>query len=205
MWLSPFPTISVTCMEKMWTWDMGETLSWLNKTCQASKQLNYLSKLTWCQLSFLQLRRPKTNFRWGKFYHSKLVDSITETEVFSTHQSLTARFGNWRYIFWDITLCSPPKVKQSIGGTCLLHLQGWRVHHARNEDEGGNWLSSDYTTLIRMLHSHQCENLKSYKPHLNLHNFITRCSYPVAGPWGHSNEPSGCIKDMQYLQRLSNC
>jgi hypothetical protein len=35
-------------------------------------------------------------------------------------------------IFWDIMLCSPVEVNQSFRWTYCLHLQGWRVSHARN-------------------------------------------------------------------------
>jgi hypothetical protein len=30
-------------------------------------------------------------------------------------------------MFWDITPCSSLKVNRSFGGTCRLHLQGWRI------------------------------------------------------------------------------
>jgi hypothetical protein len=35
-------------------------------------------------------------------------------------------------LFWDITPCSPLKDNRRFGGTCLLHLQGWRISQARN-------------------------------------------------------------------------
>jgi hypothetical protein len=34
---------------------------------------------------------------------------------------------------WDITLCSPLKVNQHIGGTCHLHLQCQRLRQERNQ------------------------------------------------------------------------
>jgi hypothetical protein len=37
------------------------------------------------------------------------------------------------YILWDVTPFSPLKVFKCFGGTCRLHLQGWRVSQARNE------------------------------------------------------------------------
>jgi hypothetical protein len=40
--------------------------------------------------------------------------------------------------FWDISLCSPLKVIWHIGGTCRLHLQGWRISQAGNQDEEGS-------------------------------------------------------------------
>jgi hypothetical protein len=30
-------------------------------------------------------------------------------------------------VFWNITLCSPLKVKRRFGGTCHFHLQSWRI------------------------------------------------------------------------------
>jgi hypothetical protein len=38
-------------------------------------------------------------------------------------------------VFWDITTCSPLKVNQRFGETCCLHLQGWRVSQATNQQE----------------------------------------------------------------------
>jgi hypothetical protein len=32
-----------------------------------------------------------------------------------------------KYIFWDITPCSPLKVNLRFGGVCRLHLQGRRM------------------------------------------------------------------------------
>jgi hypothetical protein len=38
-------------------------------------------------------------------------------------------------VFWDITQCSRLKVNRRFGGTCRLHLQGWRISRARNQRE----------------------------------------------------------------------
>jgi hypothetical protein len=35
-------------------------------------------------------------------------------------------------IFWDITPCRPLEVNRGYGGTCRLHLQGWRTIQERN-------------------------------------------------------------------------
>jgi hypothetical protein len=40
--------------------------------------------------------------------------------------------------FWDVTPCSLLKAKLHFGGTCRLHLQGWRVNQTRNLNEAGN-------------------------------------------------------------------
>jgi hypothetical protein len=37
---------------------------------------------------------------------------------------------------WDIAPCSPLKVNRPSGGTCCLHLRGWRSSRARNQWEG---------------------------------------------------------------------
>jgi hypothetical protein len=47
-------------------------------------------------------------------------------------------------IFWDIMSCSPLKVNLRFGGTCHLHLQGWRVCQARNRHETGMKKSSAF-------------------------------------------------------------
>jgi hypothetical protein len=38
---------------------------------------------------------------------------------------------------WDITTCSPLKVKRRFGGTCL-HLQGLKTNQARHQHEAGS-------------------------------------------------------------------
>jgi hypothetical protein len=41
-------------------------------------------------------------------------------------------------IFWDITPCSPLKVK--VGETCRLHIQSRRISQAKNQGES-RWLT----------------------------------------------------------------
>jgi hypothetical protein len=41
-------------------------------------------------------------------------------------------------VFWDITPCSPLKVKQLFGGTYHLHLQGRRISFFDHEDGEGD-------------------------------------------------------------------
>jgi hypothetical protein len=39
---------------------------------------------------------------------------------------------------WYIMPCSPVKARHSFGGTCCIHLQGWRVSQARSLHETGS-------------------------------------------------------------------
>jgi hypothetical protein len=50
-------------------------------------------------------------------------------------------------IFWDITPCSPLKVKRRFGGTHRLHLQDRRICQARNKHEAGRKQSCDWPIL----------------------------------------------------------
>jgi hypothetical protein len=59
--------------------------------------------------------------------------------LFYVHDNFTATlccYKNQRdydeFIIWDITSCSLLKVNRRFGGTCLYHLQGWRLSQARN-------------------------------------------------------------------------
>jgi hypothetical protein len=45
------------------------------------------------------------------------------------------------FIFWDIKPCSPLKLNRRFGGTCRLHLQGWRVSQGKNQNEPGSKLA----------------------------------------------------------------
>jgi hypothetical protein len=70
-------------------------------------------------------------------------------------------------VFWDIVLCNPLKIYWRFRGTCLLHLQGFRISWARNQQ---NWWQAGFQQTIRpyvsdnrTLHRHHCENLKSYR------------------------------------------
>jgi hypothetical protein len=40
-----------------------------------------------------------------------------------------------RFIFWDITPCSPLKVHRRFGGTCCIHFQGRIISEARTQRE----------------------------------------------------------------------
>jgi hypothetical protein len=65
------------------------------------------------------------------------------------------------------------KVNRCFRGTYRFHLQGWRVHQARNQHEADSKQNSKtpvdcqqttwrYIPQDRTLHNHRCENLKSY-------------------------------------------
>jgi hypothetical protein len=42
-----------------------------------------------------------------------------------------------RFVYWDITYCSPLKINWRFGRTCLFRLQVSRVRQARNQQESG--------------------------------------------------------------------
>lgn len=71
-------------------------------------------------------------------------------------------------LFCSITSCSPLKFNQYIGGSCCIHLQGWKVKGTRNLHQAGwkfCWPSTDYMNFIsedRTLPNHCCGNFKSY-------------------------------------------
>jgi hypothetical protein len=84
-------------------------------------------------------------------------------------------------VFWDVVTCGTLKNRR-FGGTCRLHLQG-RKNSAR-EESVSSWLtrSSETSVLTRptprhipedcILHSHRCENLKSYMLILSRHLLV---------------------------------
>lgn len=41
-------------------------------------------------------------------------------------------------LFWDIRTCSQLIVNQRFGGTCCLHLQGWKISQAINQHVGSS-------------------------------------------------------------------
>jgi hypothetical protein len=81
-----------------------------------------------------------------------------------------------KYIFLDITLCSPLKANRRFGRTFRLKLQCMRISRERNQRESG-WQSEEIcysetsvdfqqTTLPYIpeditLYNHHCENLSS--------------------------------------------
>jgi hypothetical protein len=85
-------------------------------------------------------------------------------------------------VFWNILEYNFLKVNQRFGGTCRLHLQGWRLNQARNQEcrqrvgvrwrwriSGLSWRRSPFIGVYgiafqtdRTNHSVSCENLKSH-------------------------------------------
>jgi hypothetical protein len=53
-------------------------------------------------------------------------------------------------IFWSIIPCSPLKVNWHFGGTCQLHLHGWRVSQTRNDHGAGSLLVSFLVYSLNM-------------------------------------------------------
>jgi hypothetical protein len=67
-------------------------------------------------------------------------------------------------VFWDVALCRY-FVNRRLGGTSRLHLQGRKIR-----ERGTSVIRSIYKRSTKhhipedgILHSHRCENLKSYK------------------------------------------
>jgi hypothetical protein len=57
--------------------------------------------------------------------------TVSEYEGFEVLTAVVTKSS----IFWDITPCSPLKVKRRFGGTYRIHLQGRRISRARNQNE----------------------------------------------------------------------
>jgi hypothetical protein len=63
-------------------------------------------------------------------------------------------------VFWDVAPCRSCEMNRRFGGSYRLYLQG-RNPRARNQREQVAATCSRWF-LARILHSHRCENLKSY-------------------------------------------
>jgi hypothetical protein len=57
--------------------------------------------------------------------------------------------------FWDVVPCRSCEMNRRFGGTYRLHLQGRSVHFTGSRRH--------HIPEDGILHSHRCENLKSYK------------------------------------------
>jgi hypothetical protein len=91
------------------------------------------------------------DWRWGKHGTLKISDWLTRV---SRNIKLKSS------VFWVTAVCSPLNVKWRFQGICRLHLQGWRISWARNQQvckQTFNGLCSV------MYHNHRCKNLKSYR------------------------------------------
>jgi hypothetical protein len=58
-----------------------------------------------------------------------------------------------RYIFWDITLCSPLKGSRRFEGRCRLYLQGRKICQVRNRREAGSKQSMFSDTSVNFYQS----------------------------------------------------
>jgi hypothetical protein len=65
-------------------------------------------------------------------------------------------------VFGDITPCSLLKVNRRFTEVFHLHLQGWRVSRARNQNEAGIKQRRAYIPEGRTLYNNHCDNLKAY-------------------------------------------
>jgi hypothetical protein len=96
-------------------------------------------------------KKINRSMRIGTIMHEMIYRSLCKRKCISIHQTLrhcsSIEAGNkWRNvgfevlravvmkstIFWDITPCSPLKLKQRFGGTYRLYHQGRRISRARN-------------------------------------------------------------------------
>jgi hypothetical protein len=67
-------------------------------------------------------------------------------------------------IFWDTRAYSPLKANRRLGGTCRLHLQGWRVSQVRNQHEADNKIHSTKRRLaFNGLHALTLQNSECLK------------------------------------------
>jgi hypothetical protein len=55
-----------------------------------------------------------------------------------------------KFVFWDITPCSPLEVKRLFGGICRPYLQGRRISKARNQREASNRLHGVISQKIEL-------------------------------------------------------
>jgi hypothetical protein len=121
-------------------------------------------------------RHKKHEFTWKKQNVKQIPVNITEKKLYENE------WGMKISIFWGITLRSPLKVKQHFGGTCRLHLWGWRISQESNHPEACSKQSlrmeatrssetlPDFQRTIwcyipedRNLYNYHCENITSYK------------------------------------------
>jgi hypothetical protein len=100
-------------------------------------------------LTFLG-NRDKFYCSWNSqfviFTKRSVMPIIWEKSVYLRFEVLTAMVMK-RFVFWDITPCSPLKVNRRFGGTCRIHLQGRRINQARNQHES---CSLAYSSTLKM-------------------------------------------------------
>jgi hypothetical protein len=67
------------------------------------------------------------------------------------------------FVFWNITLWIPIKINRRFGGTYLLHLQGGRVSHWRNNHETNSRLCMLHLWL-NLWFCYKCSEYRSRRP-----------------------------------------
>jgi hypothetical protein len=112
----------------------------------SSKTLVSTSKNTWhhntedCSLLFtVQIVISSKNLKTYKLqsssffnFHHFLVTSFL-IQILSFVKCYEVKSS----IFWEIMPCSLLKINRHFGGTCRLHLHGWRISQARNQLKSG--------------------------------------------------------------------
>jgi hypothetical protein len=77
--------------------------------------------------------------RWDTEQHILLIITLkTENYIKCGDRFCWLYMDFESFIFWDIIMCTLPKVSWHVERTCCLHRQGWRIREARNRHEGGS-------------------------------------------------------------------
>jgi hypothetical protein len=164
--LTNFWTDFVKISAPQWFHCLRRVPSWIIPTLRSGVQIPQSSVL----LSYVTTNGP---FGLQTLLFPRTLVTIQQTKlVYPNQLPWTSRVCHYRTeqvsssgtllicIFWYITSCGRLKVNRRFGGTCHLHLQGWRISLARNQSgllfnpEEGNmflgnvgWFSTDYTAL----------------------------------------------------------
>jgi hypothetical protein len=89
--------------------------------------------------------------------------------------------GHEEFYFWDITRCSPFKVKSCFGGTRRLHLRGRRVSQARNQREACSKHNSLHGVMYLKI---ELLDISTFSTFLNISlSFLLLPLWSIGHPW----------------------
>jgi hypothetical protein len=80
-----------------------------------------------------------------------------------------------RHVFiWGIALCTPVKVNRRFGGKYCLHIHGWRVCQAKNQNEAGSKHIQLFTIWLILIKIQEFTDglLVNWLLHSFIHSFI---------------------------------